>query len=113
MELFSAKCTTKIRTWNVRTLHQSGKCAQVAKGGEILMLSEVRWNASGMSCINSGHTIIHSGKSSRDDSHEKADAFLMIKIDIDQFPKQALMLQMGVQCQGRSSWGRIDPHGIG
>ncbi|CAC5370965.1 unnamed protein product [Mytilus coruscus] len=45
MELFSNKLNTRIGTWNVRTLYQSGKCAQVAKEMdrykiEILGLSE-------------------------------------------------------------------------
>ena len=83
-ELFSAKNTTKIGTWNVRTLYQSGKCAQVVKEMdryeiEILGLSEVRWNTSGMTSLNSGHTIIYSGNTKSDDPHEKGVAFLMSK----------------------------------
>ena len=67
-ELFSAKYTTRIGTWNVRTLYQSGKCAQAAKEMDrykidLLGLSEVRWNTSGITCINTGHTIIYSGNS--------------------------------------------------
>ncbi|CAG2187778.1 unnamed protein product [Mytilus edulis] len=53
MKLFSPKYPTKIGTWNVRTLYQSGKSLQTAKemdrySIEILGLSEVRWNTSGM-----------------------------------------------------------------
>ena len=83
-ELFSAKHTTKIGTWNVRTLYQSGKCAQAAKEMdrykiEILGLSEVRWNSSGLTSINSSHTIVYSGNTNLDDPQEKGVAFLMTR----------------------------------
>ena len=83
-ELFSAKYTTKIGTWNVRTLYQSGKCAQAAKEMDrykidLLGLSEVRWNTSGMTCINTGHTIIYSGNNNPEDPHEEGVAFLMTR----------------------------------
>ena len=77
MELFSTKLTTRIGTWNVRTLYQSGKCAQVTKEMdrykiEILGLSEVRWNTSGMTNLNTGHTIIYSGNTKQND-HTKRE----------------------------------------
>ncbi|CAG2251716.1 unnamed protein product [Mytilus edulis] len=77
MELFSTKLTTRIGTWNVRTLYQSGKCAQVAKEMdrykiEILGLSEVRWNTSGMTNLNTGHTIIYSGNT-KQNNHTKRE----------------------------------------
>ncbi|CAG2197111.1 unnamed protein product [Mytilus edulis] len=62
MKLFSPKYPTKIGTWNVRTLYQSGKSLQTAKemdrySIEILGLSEVRWNTSGMTTLNTGQRI--------------------------------------------------------
>ncbi|XP_071153817.1 craniofacial development protein 2-like [Mytilus edulis] len=84
MELFSNKLTPRIGTWNVRTLYQSGKCAQVTKEMdrykiEILGLSEVRWNTSGMTNLNTGHTIIYSGNTKQNDPHEKGVGFLITK----------------------------------
>ena len=50
--MLSAKTTTKIATWNVRTLYQTGKLAQVIKDFEnynlaILGVTEMRWAGSG------------------------------------------------------------------
>ena len=55
----SASKTTKIATWNVRTLFQTGKMAQVLREFEnyqldILGLTEVRWVGNGK--IRNGHT---------------------------------------------------------
>jgi exonuclease III len=65
-------------------MYQSGKSAQIAKemdryNIEILGLSEVRWNTSGMTTISTGHTIIYSGYPNKVDPHEKGDGFLLNK----------------------------------
>lgn len=82
--LFSAKHSTRIGAWNVRTLYQSGKCQQLAiemdrYNIEILGISEVRWNTSGMTTLSSGHTIIYSGNPSKDDPHDKGVGFMLTK----------------------------------
>lgn len=51
-KLLFAKSRTRLATWNVRTLYNTGKCAQVAKemkryNIEVPGLSEVRWNTFG------------------------------------------------------------------
>jgi hypothetical protein len=84
MKLFSPKQPTRIACWNVRTMYQSRKSAQIAKemdryNIEILGLSEVRWNISGMTTISPGHTIIYSGNPNKVDSHEKGVGFLLNK----------------------------------
>ncbi|CAG2189489.1 unnamed protein product [Mytilus edulis] len=84
MKLFSPKYPTKIGTWNVRTLYQSGKSLQTAKemdrySIEILGLSEVRWNTSGMTTLNTGHTIIYSGNKNATDTHDKGVGFMLTK----------------------------------
>ena len=84
MKLFSAKQPAKIGTWNVRTLYQSGKSLQVAKemdryNLQILGLSEVRWNTSGMTTLTSGHTIIYSGNPNDNDIHDKGVGFALTK----------------------------------
>ena len=48
MKLLSPKACVKIGQWNVRTLFETGKCAQVVKemqryGISILGVSEMRW----------------------------------------------------------------------
>ena len=51
--LFSPKLVTKVAQWNVRTMYETGRCAQIAKemrnyGIDVLGISEARWNQSGM-----------------------------------------------------------------
>jgi exonuclease III len=47
---------------------------------EILGLSEIRWNTSGITTISTDHTIIYSGNPNKDDPHEKGVGFLLNKI---------------------------------
>lgn len=61
--LFSAKTITRIGTWNVRTLYQSGRLAQLLKEFDdyqldILGISEMRWIESGR-IISDGKTILY------------------------------------------------------
>ena len=83
-KMFSAKHPTKIGTWNVRTLYQSGKSQHVVEEMdryqlEILALSEVRWNKSGMTTLTTGHKIIFSGNSDANDIHNKGVGFMLTK----------------------------------
>ena len=52
MKLFSPKACEKIGQWNVRTMHETVKCAQVISQMKrfnlnILGISEMRWNRCG------------------------------------------------------------------
>ena len=83
-KMCSAKHPTKIGTWNVRTLYQNGKSQQVAEEMdryqlEILGLSEVRWNTSGMTTLTTGHTINYPGNSDANDIHDKGVGFMLTK----------------------------------
>ena len=65
--LASPKQLLKLAAWNVRTMYETGKCAQVVAemqryGICILGVSEMRWTDSGMITINSGETICYSGR---------------------------------------------------
>jgi hypothetical protein len=65
-------------------MYQSRKSAHIAKAMdryniEILGLSEVRWNTSGMTTISTGHTIIYSGNPNKGDPHEKGVGFPLNK----------------------------------
>ena len=82
-KMFSAKHSTKIGTWNVRTSYQNGKSQQVAEEmdryQQILVLSEVRWNTSGMTTLATDHTIIYYGNSDTNDIHDKGVGFMLTK----------------------------------
>ena len=81
-KMFSAKHSTKIGTRNVRTLYQNGNSQQVAEEMdryqlEILVLSEVRWNTSGMTTLTTDHTINYPGNSDTNDIHDKGVGFML------------------------------------
>ncbi|XP_073839020.1 uncharacterized protein [Musca autumnalis] len=68
---FAFKRRTKIACWNVRTLYECGKLSQLAKerekmGIDILGVSECRWNGSGLHRLQSGETLIYSGRDEKD-----------------------------------------------
>ena len=56
----------KIGQWNVRTMHETGKCAQVVSemqrfNLDILGISDMRWNGCGKMAAATGETILYSG----------------------------------------------------
>ena len=64
-QIFNAKCITKIGTWNVRTLYQCGKMAQVLREMqayrlEVLGVSELRFTGQGQFSSN-GITVLYFG----------------------------------------------------
>ena len=66
MKLLPPKVCVKIGQWNVRTLFESGKCAQVIKGMQkygicILRVSEMRWNSCGRLRLATGETVLDAG----------------------------------------------------
>ena len=71
---------TKIACWNVRTLYQTGKLAQLVRefqnyGLDILGVCEARWTGSGQRALASGHTILYSGR--LDGHHTEGVALIM------------------------------------
>ena len=71
---------TKIACWNVRTLYQTGKFAQVVRefqnyGLNILGVCEACWTGSGQRALASGHTILYSGR--LDGHHTEGVALIM------------------------------------
>ena len=61
------KSMVRIATWNVRTMFETGKAAQVTKemqryNLDILGVSECRWTGAGRKTIRDGFTILFSGK---------------------------------------------------
>ena len=64
--LLTTKSRTRIGTWNIRTLYETGRSAQVCRemhryNLKILGLCETRWTGTGRTSLASGHTIIYSG----------------------------------------------------
>ena len=73
---------TRIRTWNVRTLHQTGKLSQVVNEFDnyrldLLGLCETRWTGKDKKSLQSGHTFIYSGR--EDNIHEQGVGLLVSK----------------------------------
>jgi hypothetical protein len=80
--LLTTKAKTRIGTWNIRTLYESGKSAQVASemrryNIKVLGLCETRWNGSGQTRLSSGETIIYSGHEDADHDHTQGVALLL------------------------------------
>lgn len=73
--MLDRKILSKIATWNVRTLYQTGKLTQVVREMgrlhlDILGASEMRWNGTGEIMPN-GETILSSSNPDKYDPHEK------------------------------------------
>ena len=73
----------KIGQWNVRTMFETGKCAEVIKemqryGISILAVSEMRWNSGGKLRVATGKTVLHSGME-EGENHESGVGFIMSK----------------------------------
>ena len=75
------KTKVRIGCWNVRTMYQLGKTAQVCRerknyNVDILGISECRWTGMGKLTTQTGDVIIYSGK---EDTHEYGVALVMSK----------------------------------
>ena len=82
--VLSCKKKTNIGTWNVRTLYQTGKTAQLTKEMRrlnltILGVCETRWTNYGKNTLSSGETIIYSGKVGDNVPHANGVAIVMNK----------------------------------
>ncbi|XP_059158094.1 craniofacial development protein 2-like [Physella acuta] len=80
--LLTPKTKTRLGTWNIRTLYESSRSAQVAKEMrryklKVLGLSETRWNGSGQTRLVSGETVIYSGHEDEDHEHTQGVAIMM------------------------------------
>nr|KAG5701747.1 hypothetical protein BaRGS_004349 [Batillaria attramentaria] len=80
--LLTTKTKTRIGTWNIRTLYESGKSAQVASemrryNIKVLGLCETRWNGSGQIRLSSCETIIYSGHGDTEHDHTQGVALLL------------------------------------
>ena len=83
-KLLSPNTAIRIATWNVRTIYETGKAAQVAREMErykveILGRSEVRWNIAGRTTLASGETVLHSGPPEENVVHRHGVGFMLTK----------------------------------
>ena len=72
----------RVGAWNVRTMYESGKTAQVIKEMDrykvnILGISEMRWTDSGIVTLGSGQTVVYSGRS--DGQHQEGVGLIIDK----------------------------------
>ena len=80
--LSTPKTTLKVGCWNVRTMYQTGRAAQVANemkryNIDILGVSECRWTDAGKTRLTSGETILYSGRN--DGNHRNGVALILSK----------------------------------
>ena len=72
--LLTTKTKTRIGIWNIRTLYETGKSAQVCQemhryNMKLLGLCETRWTGTGRTRLASGDTIIYSGQEGLPHTH--------------------------------------------
>jgi hypothetical protein len=82
--LLSTTSVSILGTWNVRTIYQSGKPAQIAKKIhkykiEVMGLSETRWISTGKTILATGEVVLYSGHQEEDSPHTEGVAFMMTK----------------------------------
>ena len=79
-DVLKPKRRTRVATWNVRTLNQAGKLAQVVKEFDvyrldILGICEARWLNANKITLQSGHMFLYSGR--EDNIHEEGVGLLL------------------------------------
>ena len=82
VDVLKPKRRTRVATWNVQTLNQPGKLAQVVKEFDayrldMLGITEARWLKSDKKTLQSGHVFIYSGR--EDNIHEQGVGLLLSK----------------------------------
>ena len=80
--IVSTRTTTIIATWNVRTMYETGKTAQVAAEMRkfnlaILGISESRWTGSGQKRLTSGELLLYTGHEQEDATHTQGLALML------------------------------------
>ena len=80
----SPRKSSRIGTWNVRSMYEMGKTAQVVNemkfhGIGILGLCETRWNGAGKQRLNTGETMLFSGHMEENAPHSEGVALMLSK----------------------------------
>ena len=84
MTLLSTRKTLNIGTWNVRTMCEAGKTAQVTAelrrfNLDVLGLCETRWTQSGQLRLTTGELILYAGLEEVDTPHSEGVGLLLRK----------------------------------
>ena len=82
--LLTPKTTVKIGTWNVRTMYETGRTAQVAKemrnyNISLLGLSETRWLQAGQIRLATGEKLLYSGHTEDGAPHTEGVALMLTR----------------------------------
>jgi len=82
MDLPILRTTSRLGTWNVRTMYQAGKSDQVAREFrsyrlDILGLTETRWLGMGQIRLRQGETVIYSGHEDENADHTEGVAIML------------------------------------
>ena len=80
--LLTLKGSTRIGTWNVRTLYEVGKAAQVVSkirqyNISVLAICESRWNGAGQVTLAIGERLLYSGHEEEQHAHVKGVALML------------------------------------
>jgi len=80
--LLSSKKISRVGTWNVRTMYESGKAAQVAAelrnyNLSVLGVSETRWTQAGQTRLSTGELILYSGHEDEGAHHTEGVALVL------------------------------------
>ena len=82
--LLSPRTTTQVGTWNVHTMYETGKTAQIAAEMSryklaILGLCETRWTLSEQIRLTTGETLIYSGHEEEYTPHTEGVGLMLSK----------------------------------
>ena len=80
--LLSTRAITNIGTWNIRTLFETGKTAQVSTERRrysiaVLSLCETRWTQSGQIRLSTGETLLYSGHEEENSPHTEGVGLML------------------------------------
>ncbi|RXN14088.1 endonuclease-reverse transcriptase [Labeo rohita] len=80
--LLTPRKPTRIATWNIRTMYELGRTAQIAKEMKtynisVLGLSETRWLQAGQLRLTSGETLLYSGHTEDGATHTEGVALML------------------------------------
>ena len=83
--LLSMKAARRIGTWNVRTMYETSKAAQVANemgryNIAVLGICESRWDGAGRITLATGEQLVYSGHDNEQQAHTEGVAFMMSKL---------------------------------
>ena len=83
--LLSMKVTTKIGTWNVRTMYETSKDPQVANEMRLYNIAvpgicQSRWNGAGCITLATGEQLVYSGHENEQHAHTEGVAFMVSKL---------------------------------